>query len=158
MSGRGVAMSRSVQKEPLDKVIEHLEEEARMILPGIQALFGFQLIAVFNQRFSDLQPFTQSAHFVALLCSALAILLVLAPAAYHRQVEPHSISERLCKIGTICITLCLFPLCVGTAIDIFVIGELLHYSETTSWVFSIITFIALFGAWFGFPLAMRVFK
>ncbi|TLG71825.1 hypothetical protein [Methylocystis sp. B8] len=26
-------------------------EEARMVLPGIQALFGFQLIAVFNNRF-----------------------------------------------------------------------------------------------------------
>ena len=41
----------TVVKEPLEKVVEHLEEEARMILPGIQALFGFQLIAVFNQRF-----------------------------------------------------------------------------------------------------------
>ena len=26
-------------------------EEARMVLPGIQAVFGFQLIAVFNNGF-----------------------------------------------------------------------------------------------------------
>jgi hypothetical protein len=25
-----------------------------MVLPGIQALFGFQLVAAFNQRFTDL--------------------------------------------------------------------------------------------------------
>jgi hypothetical protein len=29
-----------------------------MVLPGIQALFGFQLIAVFDQRFADLLPET----------------------------------------------------------------------------------------------------
>jgi hypothetical protein len=29
-------------------------DEARMLLPGIQALFGFQLIAVFNQTFSQI--------------------------------------------------------------------------------------------------------
>jgi hypothetical protein len=28
-------------------------EEARMVLPGVQALFGFQLIAVFNNSFHD---------------------------------------------------------------------------------------------------------
>ena len=26
-------------------------EEARMVVPGLQALFGFQLIAIFNRRF-----------------------------------------------------------------------------------------------------------
>ena len=29
-------------------------EEARMVLPGIQALFGFQFITVFNERFRQL--------------------------------------------------------------------------------------------------------
>jgi hypothetical protein len=31
-------------------------EEARMVLPGIQAVFGFQLIAVFNSGFHSLPP------------------------------------------------------------------------------------------------------
>jgi hypothetical protein len=34
-----------------DKTGRDAIEEARMVLPGIQALFGFQLIAVFNERF-----------------------------------------------------------------------------------------------------------
>lgn len=33
---------------PLSQAAQHLLEECRMVLPGIQALFGFQLIAVFN--------------------------------------------------------------------------------------------------------------
>jgi hypothetical protein len=141
--------------EPLEKVIKNLEEEARMILPGIQALFGFQLIAVFNQRFSELSSSVQTAHFIALLSSALSVLLVLTPAAYHRQVEPRHISERLCKIGTICLTLCLLPLCFGTAIDVFIIGEVLKYDEKVSFLLASLTFAALFSAWFVFPMTMR---
>ncbi|MDQ2943358.1 MAG: hypothetical protein M3R21_06785 [Candidatus Dormibacteraeota bacterium] len=41
----------------------HLLNEGRMVLPGIQALFGFQLIAVFNQTFSQrLSPAEQYLH------------------------------------------------------------------------------------------------
>jgi len=36
---------------PLSKAAQLLLEECRMVLPGIQALFGFQLIVVFNSRF-----------------------------------------------------------------------------------------------------------
>ena len=39
--------------ESLETEVEQILEEARMVLPGIQALFGFQLIAVFNQRFDE---------------------------------------------------------------------------------------------------------
>ena len=37
---------------PLSKAAEYLLEECRMVLPGIQALFGFQLVAVFNSAWS----------------------------------------------------------------------------------------------------------
>ena len=59
-------------------------EEARMMLPGIQALFGFQLIAVFNERFHQLTEADQVLHYIALLLVALAIAIIMTPAAYHR--------------------------------------------------------------------------
>ena len=37
----------------LATAVTHLLEECRMILPGLQALLGFQLIAVFSQPFLD---------------------------------------------------------------------------------------------------------
>ena len=39
---------------PLSKAAELLLGECRMVLPDIQALFGFQLIAVFNNSFSQM--------------------------------------------------------------------------------------------------------
>ncbi|MEO7099505.1 MAG: DUF6328 family protein [Luteolibacter sp.] len=50
---------------PLSKAVLLLLEECRMVLPGIQALFGFQLIAVFNSRFAEaLSRTEQSLHLL----------------------------------------------------------------------------------------------
>ncbi len=37
-----------VQRLSLEEEARHILEEARMVIPGIHALFGFQLVAVFN--------------------------------------------------------------------------------------------------------------
>ena len=39
------------QVESLSDSVTHMLEECRMVLPGIQALFGFQLVAVFDSTF-----------------------------------------------------------------------------------------------------------
>ena len=44
--------SKRYQEElTLSEAAKYLLDECRMVLPGIQALFGFQLIAVFNSAF-----------------------------------------------------------------------------------------------------------
>lgn len=62
-------------------------EEARMVLPGIQAVFGFQLIAVFNNGFHSLTPPEQLMHLNALVLIMIAIALIMTPASYHRIAE-----------------------------------------------------------------------
>src|SRR6185312_6704027 len=70
----------------LDAAARHVLEECRMVLPGIQALFGFQLIAVFNQGFGEkLSQAQQVLHLVALVLTTLSMALVMTPAALHRQ-------------------------------------------------------------------------
>jgi len=43
----------TVRPASLEEETRTVIEEARMVLPGIQAFFGFQLIAVFNNRFQE---------------------------------------------------------------------------------------------------------
>ena len=69
-----------------------------MVLPGIQALFGFQLIAVFNRPFFDLATADRLLHLAALLLVAVAIGLIMAPAAHHRLVHPTVVSSA-CTVG-----------------------------------------------------------
>ncbi len=48
-------MNTRAAAEPLSltQAAQVLLDECRMVLPGIQALFGFQLIAVFSPRFAE---------------------------------------------------------------------------------------------------------
>src|ERR1700694_2387015 len=86
---RVVTMQRAAgaeQKESLVEETRAILEEARMVLSGIQALFGFQLIAVFNTRFDELAPL-QTIHLITLVAGAVSMSLVMTPAAYHRIAE-----------------------------------------------------------------------
>jgi NAD(P)-dependent dehydrogenase (short-subunit alcohol dehydrogenase family) len=54
----------------------------RAVLPGMQALFGFQLIAIFSDRFDTaLREVEQLLHLLAILLVALAIALIFVPFA-----------------------------------------------------------------------------
>ncbi|MBA2659048.1 MAG: hypothetical protein H0U72_05745 [Nitrosospira sp.] len=91
------------QKEelPLSRSAEFLLDECRMVLPGIQALFGFQLIAVFNSGFSEIvDPFQQKIHLFALSLTAIAIAFVMTPAAFHRQMGSKEVSEKFIRLAS----------------------------------------------------------
>ena len=76
------------QPESLKDQATHILDEARTVLPGIQALFGFQLMAVFSDRFATgLTEAEQRLHFASIVLVVLAIGLMMTPAAYHRQID-----------------------------------------------------------------------
>ena len=54
-------------EQTLGEQVNTVEQEARMVLPGIQTLFGFQLIAVFNQGFK--MSLSEGEQFVHLMLS-----------------------------------------------------------------------------------------
>src|SRR5688572_33377118 len=64
--------------------IETFLGEFRMIIPAMAAILGFQLMLAFQQSFADLGRPEQVASFLALSCTAIAFLLLLMPASYHR--------------------------------------------------------------------------
>jgi len=103
----------------LEEEIRTTIEEARMVLPGIQALFGFQLIAVFNARFHDFSELEQMLHLVALLLVAVAIALIMTPAAYHRIAERGTVSRRFIDLASRLLESALMPLMLGISLDLF---------------------------------------
>lgn len=121
------------EKLSLDSAASHMLEECRMVLPGIQALFGFQLIAVFNQGFSEkLAGSEQVAHLVALLLSAVAAALVMTPAAIHRYSEQRHVSERFIRLCSALLVASMVPLAVGLALDIYLISRIVLGSAAAS--------------------------
>jgi uncharacterized protein DUF6328 len=126
-------------------------EEARMVLPGIQALFGFQLIAVFNNRFHDFSGIEQTLHLIALLLVALAIALIMTPAAYHRTAERGTVSRRFIDLASRLLESALMPLMLGISLDLFLLGRLILNDQVLSAAIPIAMFLIFFALWYVFP-------
>src|SRR5437667_12549915 len=108
---------------PLSQAAEYLLEECRMVLPGIQALFGFQLVAVFTQRFGELlSGGEQQLHLLAIALVAVAIALIMSPAAYHRQSNPEEITAAFIRLSTRLLLLSMPPLAAGICLDFYLIA------------------------------------
>ncbi len=123
MSGEPEVRDESKRRKGLSKALTHVLEECRMVLPGIQALFGFQLIAVFSPGFADaLGEPGQLLHLVSIALVALSIALVMTPAAYHRQCLPDGVSESFILLASKLLLLSMVPLLVATSIELSLIA------------------------------------
>src|SRR5436305_7099600 len=88
-------MSEAYARTPLDTRIKQVLTEARVVLPGAQALLGFQLIAVLTDEFGKLPKTSQYVHLACLMLIGLSIVCLMAPAAVHRIVERGEDIERI---------------------------------------------------------------
>jgi uncharacterized protein DUF6328 len=119
------------EKVSLDSAAKHILEECRMILPGIQALFGFQLIAVFNDGFGRELSYSEKAtHLAAIFLVTLSIALVMAPAAIHRQTQQREVSERFIWISSRLVLAGMFPLVGGLCLDIYLVARVILDDRT----------------------------
>ena len=140
----------------LDQAATHLLEECRMVLPGIQALFGFQMIAVFNQRFAtDLSRAEQRLHLAAIMLVVSAIILVMAPAAYHRQAEPRSVSEQFVRVSSRLLLWSMVPLAVSIGLDVFLVSRLVLQNTTVALVIAGAAMVITFAVWWLLPWVAR---
>jgi phosphohistidine phosphatase SixA len=141
------------QKEDLSlsKAVEYLLDECRMVLPGIQALFGFQLIAVFNDAFERKLTVTQqSLHLVAVALAMVAIGLIMAPAALHRQTNPRAITSRFIDISSRLLLWSMAPLAISLGLDFYLIARIILDSPVSALLAAVLA--ALFiSLWFVLP-------
>ena len=144
---------------PLSEAVTHLLEECRMVLPGIQALFGFQLIAVFNSTFREkLSSTEQYFHLAAIGLVAIAVALVMAPAAFHRQTNPQAATQDFITIASRLLLLSMLPLMLGISFDFYLIARLILNQPLVSLLLSTILFILFATLWFLVPRLMFLQK
>ena len=149
--------SDKVEKIPLSEAVTHLLEECRMVLPGIQALFGFQLIVVFNPAFHEkLSSAERGFHLTAIGLIVIAIALVMAPAAYHRQKDPQSIREDFVFIATRLLLYAMFPLTVALALEFFLIARLITNKVWLSVALAVIVASIFSTLWFLLPRSRKL--
>lgn len=142
-------------KEALPDVASHLLEECRMVLPGIQALFGFQLIVVFNGRFWEALTYGQRIiHLFAITLIAIAVALVMAPAAYHRLVLRDAVSHFFIAFASRCLLMSMFPLLLGIVLDMYLISGLILNSTILALLIAVFLAALYIGLWFVLPYVL----
>src|SRR5215218_2425503 len=70
----------------LDRNLAELLQELRVAFTGVQILFAFLLSMAFTPRFTELDGFDIAVYVVALLSTALATMVLIAPVSFHRIV------------------------------------------------------------------------
>jgi hypothetical protein len=140
----------------LDSAAKHLLEECRMVLPGIQALFGFQLIAVFNEGFEKkLSGGEQLLHLAAIVLVVVAVALVMAPAAIHRWTQQREVSERFIWISSRLLFASMPALAVALSLDIYLIGRVILGAGGPSAAIAAILLAVLLVLWIALPWRER---
>ena len=146
--------TRANPTELKDKIDQGLTE-SRVVLPGVQALLGFQFITMFMDDFEKLSNGLKYLHMVSLGLMALTMVLLMTPAAYHRLVERGEDTQRFYGLVTGFLIAAMVVLPLGICSEVFIVFQ----KVTNSLVVSIGTAAALlvffYGLWFGFTAYRR---
>lgn len=123
--------------------------ECRMALPGAQAFLGFQFAIVFARSFETIPRASQTIHFLSLLATTVSIVLLIAPAAYHRLAEAGEDTHHFLTVASRLLLAALVFLAPGMAGDLFVVIEKVSGSTRAAGLVAGTMLLAFYGLWFG---------
>lgn len=151
---RTEARSKSMAKEKrvrpdLEQKIQHALTDARVVLPGAQALLGFQLVAVFLGGFETLPASSQYVHLASLILVTLSTILLMMPAAYHRLVEMGQPSQHFLHLTSNAVLGSMIPLGAGICGDFFIVVRKVSGSLTVASFTSLLVLALFYLVWFG---------
>jgi hypothetical protein len=161
--GLGFALGRSrdepMRHQPaqasLKSKIEQMLTEARVIIPGAQALLGFQLMAVLTKAFNELPPAFKYVHCAGLSAVALSVLLLMTPAALHRIGYQGEDDPTFFRIGSWFVVAGSVPLAIGIAADVAVVFFKAIDNANVAVAAGVVSLVVLLGLWLGYPFWRR---
>jgi hypothetical protein len=140
---------------PLENKIRQVLTEARVVLPGAQALLGFQFIAILAEGFEKLPESSKLIHFGSLSLVTLSTILLMTPAAYHRLVERGEDTEHFHGVASRFVMAAMIPLALGLCGDFYVVTAKITQAQTFAIASATALLALFFGLWFGYTSYAR---
>jgi hypothetical protein len=103
-----------------------------------------------NSGFAEKLTPGERLHLLAITLVVLAIALVMAPAAYHRQTGPRHVTEAFIRTSTRLLLWSISPLAVGIGLDVYLVSRVILNSAAAWWLAAGM-FAVLIGFWFVLP-------
>jgi amino acid transporter len=141
-------------QERLDRNQTELMTELRVAGAGVQVLFGFLLIVPFNNRWTALSSFDRDVYFVALICVAIAAVLLIAPMVHHRLLFREREKGYLVRVGNLSAIVAMVFLSVGLTAILVLVSNVV-FGGLAPVIVGIIAAPAIGWLWFGVALAKR---
>lgn len=95
-----VHMTEETHKQRVDRELMELLNEIRVALPGVEVLFAFLLTLPFTTGWSSISSTERNVYFTAVLTTATAIALLIAPSAHHRLRFRDAVKEHLLQTAS----------------------------------------------------------
>ncbi len=148
-------MSQESHAERLNRELDQLLQELRVVLPGVQVLLAFLLTAPFQQRFAQLAPLVRDVYFAAVCCAVVAVVLLLAPTAHHRLLFRAGQKELLVQTATRLAVAGTLFLAASITLALYVVTRALFDAQALAVVAAVVAagLFALF--WYAVPLTGR---
>jgi hypothetical protein len=147
--------TEEVVQTPMKEKIKTMSTEVRVILPGAQALLGFQFSAFLTDAFGKLSGAAQAIHFASLTSTAITVILLMAPAAYHRIATGGEDTRDVNIFGSYAMLGAMVFLGASMAGDFYVILGLVTESEPLAIVSAFVALATAFALWFLYPYFIR---
>lgn len=142
-------------QETLDRELDELTSELRMVIPGVTVLLAFLLSLPFTPVFSELSPLESDIYFVAFLSTAVAVVFLLGEGAYHQvRGKPYS-KGRLLKTAIRQMVTALILLSISLSAVVFLVTDIL-FGTITSILLTCGVAILIAWMWFALPLYRRI--
>jgi hypothetical protein len=141
---------------PISVQVEQLLTEARLIIPGAQALLGFQLAVTLTSAFAQLPADAKIAHAAALCFIALAIVLLITPASLHRISFAGEDDPEFVDIASVFVIAAPVPIGLGIALDTYVAAQRALDSRMVAGLLAAGATLVLATLWYALPLWRRM--
>jgi Family of unknown function (DUF6328) len=143
------------EKQRLNRNLDQLLQELRIVLPGVQVLFAFLLAVPFSSRFSKVDSFERDVYFVALLLSAVAVALLMAPSIQHRILFRHEQKRYLIALGSALTIAGMTALALAIVLSLVLVAHFL-FGPAAAWTAGGVSFCAFAVLWYALPIERRI--
>ena len=143
------------KQQSLETRIVDVMTEIRVILPGAQALFGFQVTAVLTEEFGRLPAASRDVHLASIALVALAVIMLIAPVAYHRIAAEGNPEEGVLAYAVRMMIPAEGLIALGLVGDAYVTVRLISDSEAIAVGVTIVALVGFASLLYGVPLIAR---
>jgi hypothetical protein len=159
-TGRPVSRSTSgpepdeSPKERVDRELRELLDEIRVILPGVEILFGFLIILPFEFS-EELSGLERLLYLGAFLSVSAGLALLVAPTTYHRLRFREADKEKLVFVANRLVAVATIFVALGIGLAVYLVVETIVGGVPAA-VIAAVNAAWFSWFWFGLPLWRRL--